>query len=511
MPKQTPALMIQGTCSNAGKSLLVAAFCRIFTQDGYNVAPFKAQNMALNSFVTDEGCEIGRAQALQAAACQRQPTVQMNPILLKPNSDTGSQVIVMGKPIAHMPVKEYIAYKAKAWESVANAYDTLADSVDIMVIEGAGSPAEINLKKHDIVNMAMAKYAKAKVLLCADIDRGGAFAALVGTMALLDETEQECVYGYILNKFRGDASLLHSALQDVSNMTKKPFAGVVPWIKELNLPDEDSVSYRLYGDRNVLNNNTKQNYVLDVALIDLPHISNFTDVDALRVEPDVNLRVVRNIDDLGSPDILILPGTKNTPSDLKYLYDSGLAHAILEKSDKIDFILGICGGLQLLGLTISDPTALESKELHHKGLGLLPLHTELLAQKTLRQCRALYKNKYNIEGYEIHHGCTSLVSANVHAKECEHVQAVIFNENNLADPIGWELNTKNKILGTYVHGALDNDEFRRALLDEVRVKKGLKPILKTTSYELGPSLDKLADIVRSNIDMKYIYALLLGK
>ncbi len=501
MPKQKPAIMIQGTCSNAGKSLLVAALCRIFAQDGYNPAPFKAQNMALNSFVTPDGCEIGRAQALQAIACHREPSASMNPVLLKPHSDIGSQVIIMGKPVAHMPVKEYIKYKPKAWKSVTEAYDSLATTADIMVIEGAGSPAEINLKAHDIVNMAMAKYAKAKVLLCTDIDRGGAFASLVGTLALLDKSEQDLISGFILNKFRGDASLLDPALHDITSMTQKPFLGVVPFIKNLNLPEEDSVSFRLYGEDNAAQYPKNSKNCLDVALIDLPHISNLTDIDALRVEPDVHLRIVRNVAELGTPDVLLLVGTKNTPFDLEYLHSSGLSKAITERSDKIPLILGICGGLQILGEEIHDSMGIENTESKsYAGLGLLPLRTEFLPQKTLGQCTAKYKNKLNIEGYEIHHGHTTAITP---------LDEVVHDVSRPTAKLGWELNTKKgRILATYLHGVLDNDEFRRVILDDVRRTKSLDPIESITPYSLGPSLNALADAVRESLDMKHIYKLL---
>ncbi len=499
MLKHTPAIMIQGTCSNAGKSLLVTALCRIFAQDGFNPAPFKAQNMALNSFVTTQGHEIGRAQALQAIACHREPSTLMNPVLLKPSSDIGSQVIIMGKPVAHMPVKEYIAYKPTAWENVTKAYDTLSQTADIMVIEGAGSPAEINLKSHDIVNMSMAKYAKAKVLLCTDIDRGGAFASLVGTMALLDKHEQDHIKGFILNKFRGDASLLDSALHDVSNMTQKPFMGVVPYIKNLNLPDEDSVSFKLYEENSA--SSIKQEDSLDIAIINLPHISNITDVDALRIEPDVNLRIVHKVDELGIPDILLLIGTKNTVHDLEYLHSSGLANAIVEQKDQTPLIFGICGGLQMLGEHIHDTNGIENiTPRSYTGLGILPLSTTFFTEKTLCQSKAIYKNTFLVEGYEIHHGQT-IATANVNE--------VIFDPTNPSKSLGWELKTsKNITFATYLHGIFDNDEFRREILNQVRSMKGLKPIHKITPFNLGPNINALAQVVRSHLDMESIYNLL---
>ncbi|MBG3876865.1 cobyric acid synthase, partial [Desulfovibrio oxamicus] len=304
--------MVQGTCSNAGKSILAAAFCRIFLQDGLRVAPFKAQNMALNSCVTSDGLEMGRAQAVQAAACRLDPDVRMNPVLLKPCSDVGSQVIVMGRPVGVMRVRQYVDYKPRARDAAFAAYDSLAAEHDVMVIEGAGSPAEINLKAHDIVNMAMARHAGARVLLVGDIDRGGVFAALVGTMELLEDWERNHVAGYLLNKFRGDASLLDPALDFMKQRTGRPVLGVVPYLRDLGLPEEDSVSFKegLPGLRGLRDGaageggvvpDTLPAIVLDIVLVDLPHISNFTDVDALRGEPDVRLRVARTPADLPAP------------------------------------------------------------------------------------------------------------------------------------------------------------------------------------------------------------------
>ncbi len=495
------SIMVQGTCSNAGKSLLVAALCRIFAEDGYSSVPFKSQNMALNSFVTDNGEEMGRAQALQAVAAGLRPDVRMNPVLLKPHSDLGSQVIVMGKPIGHMRVKEYIAYKNTAFTHVRAAYDSLAQEADIIVIEGAGSPAEINLKAHDIVNMGMAKYANAPVLLCSDIDRGGAFAALVGTMALLDEDEKRLVKGFILNKFRGDASLLDPAIDTVSTLTGKPFLGVVPWLKDLHLPEEDSVSFRLYGEENFCKKNQNHStLMLDVAILDLPHISNITDIDALRVEPDVALRIVRKAEDLGTPDILLLPGTKNTIADMHYLHTHGFVKAIHEALGHSALFLGICGGLQMLGQEIMDAAGIESSNAStSKGLGLLPLCTEFLEQKTLHLCQGMYDGQWDIHGYEIHHGQTMCI-------EPLKVSMV-----NLADgsPLGWEKQLgKTRVLGTYMHGILDADACRRQLLNEVRIAKGLEKISTVQKYSVQPSLSVLAGAVREAIDMSAIYALL---
>ncbi len=504
--------MIQGTCSNAGKSLLTAAFCRIFFQDGHRPVPFKSQNMALNSFVTQDNCEMGRAQALQALACGLAPDVRMNPVLLKPHSDIGSQVIVMGRPVAHMRVREYIAYKPTAWDEITAAYDSLAAEADMLVIEGAGSPAEINLKAHDIVNMAVARYAKAPVLLCADIDRGGAFAAIVGTMALLDDEERKRVAGFILNKFRGDSSLLDSALREVSSRTGVPFVGVVPYVHGLHLPDEDSVSFRLSSACSRQVQASVDVPLLDIAIIDLPHTSNITDLDALAVEDDVQVRVVRRAQDLGVPDILILPGTKNTMADMDFLRRSGFSSAILACAQSIPCILGICGGLQMLGTRICDSLGVEGVPGQAlAALGLLPLETDMRAHKTLRLCKGFYKDDTPVHGYEIHHGTTGLVATG------GTTSAVPVIRDSEGRVLGWESivtgsqSMRQRILGTYMHGILDSDAFRRVFLDDVREAKGWHRVGRQSSYDLNPHLDALAAAVREAVDMSFIYELLHKK
>ena len=371
--KRTPALMIQGTSSNAGKSVLAAAFCRIFLQDGYRVAPFKAQNMSLNSFVTDQGCEMGRAQVTQAMACRLNPDVRMNPVLLKPGSDVGSQVIVMGRPVGNMSVREYVEYKPRAWEAVKTAYDSLANEHDIMVIEGAGSPAEVNLKHHDIVNMAMARFAGARVLLTGDIDRGGVFASIVGTMNLLTPTERDLVEGFVINRFRGDASLLDPAFGQMFEHTGKPVLGTVPYIHSLGLPEEDSVSFK-EGVRPEADK-FPDDQCVEIVVLDLPRISNFNDIDPLYAEPDVKVRVVSDARDVGSPDAVILPGSKSTVPDMKALRGTGMAAVLRElaNGDSRTRIVGICGGFQMLGQTVDDPYGLESETTRVEGFGLLPV------------------------------------------------------------------------------------------------------------------------------------------
>ncbi len=496
--------MLQGTSSNAGKSVLTAALCRILLQDGFSVAPFKAQNMALNSFVTPDGCEIGRAQAVQAAACRLEPDARMNPVLLKPSSDTGSQVVVMGHPVGNMRVKEYVAFKPRAFETVQTAYDSLAAEHDVMVLEGAGSPAEINLKAHDIVNMQMARYADARVLLVGDIDRGGVFASLVGTMELLDQWERDHVAGFVLNRFRGDASLLQPALDYTTNRTGKPFFGVVPHVDSLGLPEEDSVSFKeAFGREKALRDDC-----VDVVLVDLPHIANFTDMDALGGEPDVQVRVVRSADALGEPDCIVLPGSKNTPGDLAWLRSNGLAAAIqtLARSDRAPRIVGICGGLQMLGLQVEDPLQVESvdREDGGTGLGLLAVHTAMGRDKVLTRVSGRHVGlDASVSGYEIHHGRTSIASG-------AEVQPVVVLDDGAVIGFG---TPDGAVWGTYLHGVFDADDFRRRFVDDLRIRRGMAPLGRVVaSYGLDPALDRLAGVVREALDMTAVYAMLgLGR
>jgi len=510
-----PALMVQGTCSNAGKSLLAAALCRLLARRGLRVAPFKAQNMALNSFVTSDGGEMGRAQVLQAAACGLAPDTRMNPVLLKPTSNTGSQVIVMGAPVGHMRVGEYLRYKPEAWKAVRRAYRSLAAGMDVMVLEGAGSPAEINLKAHDIVNMRMARYAGAHVALVADIDRGGAFAALAGTMALLTRAERARVAGFILNKFRGDASLLDPALEVLRRRTGKPFWGVVPMLENLRLPEEDSVSFKdgltpgLYAGAA-----SGAAGAVDIVVPDLPHLSNATDLDALRCEPGVRLRVVRHADQWGAPHAVLLPGSRNAVDDLRFLECTGLAERIRAFGRRClegepGMLAGICGGLQMLGASIADPLGLEEGGVA-AGLGLLPLHTRLLANKRL--CRTTAQGHacltgteaLPVAGYEIHHGETTpepeIFSSDAAAGE-RRLRVVMTDAAGRA--LGWgmcDARARARVWGTYLHGLFDEDGFRHAVLRSLRQDAGLPPAPEA-AFSLGPELDRLADAVEAALDM----------
>ena len=493
--RKTPALMFQGTGSNAGKSILTAALCRILYQDGVSVAPFKAQNMSLNSGVTFQGGEMGRAQVLQAQACRLDADVRMNPVLLKPSSATGSQVIVCGEVLETMHFNDYAKRRTEIFTRVQQCYDGLAAEHQVMVLEGAGSPAEVNLKARDIVNMNMARYADAKVLLVGDIDRGGVFASFVGTMELLAEWERKLVSGFVINRFRGDATLLGNALDLTSQHTGKPFFGTVPYLQNLGLPEEDSVDFK----NGLLDRDKKGGEILDIALIDLPHISNFTDMDALRIETDVHLRRVCRAEDLGQPDAVILPGTKNVLGDLDYLQNSGLADAIrhLAKTDTTE-VIGICGGYQLLGEQIADPHAIESSGKTCQGLGLLALETTLLTNKIMTRCQATHlSSKYSVQGYEIHHGDS----------RGSHLKPLIQREDGIV--IGSCMADQEQIWGTYLHGVFDADLFRRWFLDRLRQRKGW-PAIGTvqSSYDLEPALDRLADHVRSSLNMDKIYQVL---
>lgn len=488
----TPALMFQGTCSNAGKSILTAALCRIFLQDGLSVAPFKAQNMSLNSFVTRHGEEMGRAQVVQAQAARLDPDVRMNPVLLKPSSDTGSQVIVMGKPVANMSVGDYLRFKPDLFGTVHDAYDSLAKEHQVMVLEGAGSPAEVNLKHHDIVNMPMARYANAKVLLVGDIDRGGIFASFVGTMEILDEWERDLMAGFVVNRFRGQKSLLADALTYMEQKTGKPVLGVIDYLVNLGLPEEDSVSFKA----GLFDSHYSESAEIDLALIDLPHISNFTDFEPFIAEPDVNIRLVRTPEELGQPSAILLPGSKNVMADGQFLHQSGLASAIVKCGAVQVPVVGICGGFQLLGQSIADPHHIESQGGAVSGLGLLDFDTVLEQEKTLTLKTGVHlASGCAIRGYEIHHGVT-------------HGQNESLLELGSGEKAGVVSQTGH-IWGSYLHGIFDADPFRRWFINGLRAKQNLAPLKEVQAgYDLEPAFDRLATAVRDQLDMQRIYTIL---
>ncbi len=490
--RRVRTLMFQGTSSNAGKSILTAAFCRMFLQDGFSVAPFKAQNMSLNSFVTRDGGEMGRAQVVQALAARVEPDWRMNPVLLKPNSDTGSQVIVNGRPVGSMNVRQYHAYKEQAWAAARQSFAELAEQFSIIVLEGAGSPGEINLRRHDFVNMKMAQEAQAPVLLVGDIDRGGVYASFAGTMDVLDQWERACIAGFVVNKFRGDQSLLDEAHRFIVDHTGREVFAVVPYIADLAIPQEDSVSLRdgWYGCQS-----TGEDEV-EIVVIDLPHISNFTDIDALHAESDVNIRFVSRKSDLGRPDAVILPGSKNVAGDLAFLRQAGLLDAVRDYAASNGMIVGICGGYQMLGESVRDPHHLETDWDEVPGLGLLAVSSELYPEKVLRRSEGIHlASGYPVAGYEIHHGITD-----------GGVEPVL----SFAD--GRRCGGRNhdgRIWGAYLHGIFDADGFRRWFVDGLRRKKGLSGTgVEGVTFDLERQLDALADTVRSCFAMDRIYRLL---
>lgn len=493
--KKKPALMLLGTGSDVGKSVLVAALGRILLQDGLRVAPFKAQNMSLNSYVTRDGGEMGRAQVVQAQACRLDPDVRMNPVLLKPSSDVGSQVIVNGRPVGNMKVAQYVAYKSDIWQKVCRAYDSLASDYDVLLLEGAGSPGEVNLKAHDIVNTRMAGYAEAGALLVGDIDRGGVYASFIGHLEVMEPWERELIAGFVVNRFRGDASLLTDAHEYMLDHTGKPVLGVIPYLKNLGLPQEDSVSFKA----GLFTSDRPCGPHVEVVVIDLPHISNFTDIEPFFEESDVYLRIVGNQEEIGNPDAVILPGSKNVPGDLAFLHASGLIDSITAASTQGVEIVGICGGFQMLGHRVTDTHGLEGKsgEVCH-GLGLLDMETALAFKKTLTSKTGLHiLSGCRVQGYEIHHGLS-------HGSG----QAIIIFDDGSS--CGQEAHSKSKnIWGSYLHGLFDSDEFRRWWINRLRTRKGLEPLPgQGAVYDLEPALDRLAQEVRENLDMNTIYRLL---
>jgi adenosylcobyric acid synthase len=493
--KGAARLMLQGTASNVGKSVLTSAVCRILLQDGLRVAPFKAQNMSLNSYVTADGGEMGRAQAVQAQACRIDPDVRMNPVLLKPSSDTGSQVILCGKPIAFMEAKKYHTDKTRLFQEVTRCFDELAREYDAVVIEGAGSPGEVNLKKYDIVNMRMAEYAHAPVLLVGDIDRGGVFASFIGTMDVLDDWERDLVKGFLINKFRGDADLLGSAVSYTYDFTGKPTLGIIPMVRNLGIPDEDSVSFK--EAQTSISPQPLQDSVT-IGLIDVPHISNFTDFDPLDNEPDVYLKTVRRADEIEGCDAIVIPGSKNVFADLRYLNESGISSRIIKAATTAECpIIGVCGGYQMLGRTLRDPLAIESDAGPQEGLGLLAVDTVLGKGKILEQTTARHvANGFDLVGYEIHHGRTTLDGPQPWIERAD------------GEVIGVSHRTQ-EIHGTYLHGIFDADHFRRFFIDSLRVRKGLEPLNEVVYvHDIEPALDRLAEVVRSHIDMDHLYRIL---
>ena len=506
------AIMVQGTMSNAGKSLLAAGLCRIFKQDGYRVAPFKSQNMALNSFITEDGLEMGRAQVMQAEAAGIKPSVLMNPILLKPTNDVGSQVIVNGEVLGTMSARDYFKYKKTLVPDVMKAYNALAEENDIIVIEGAGSPAEINLKDEDIVNMGMAKMAKAPVLLVGDIDRGGVFAQLIGTVELLEEDEKAMVKGLIINKFRGDKTILDPGVEMLEERSRIPVVGVAPYL-DIQLEDEDSLTERF--DRK------QEAGVIDIAVIRTPRISNFTDFNPFESIPGVSLRYVKHPRDLHSPDMIILPGTKNTMGDLIWMRESGMEAAVLKEASRGKLIFGVCGGYQMLGETLSDPHGVENGG-SMKGMGLLPMETVFAEKKTRTRVQGHFEelsgvfaplSGAEVEGYEIHMGESILK---------ENAGTVTRITDSVSGEKKEEGAFSGNVCGTYIHGIFDKEASAEAMIRVIGEKKGID-VENMTGVDFAAfkeqygidltetsmqQYDILAAELRKHLDMKKIYEIL---
>lgn len=495
-------IMIQGTASNAGKSLLAAGLCRVFRQDGLKVAPFKSQNMALNSFITADGFEMGRAQVVQAYCAGVAPDVRMNPILLKPTNDTGSQVIVNGVPRGTMGAVDYFRYKKALIPDIMEAFNGLSAEYDVIVIEGAGSPAEINLKQDDFVNMGMARLANAPVLLAGDIDRGGVFASLYGTVKLLEPDEQARIKGLIINKFRGDVEILRPGLTTLEELTGKPVLGVVPML-DVDIDDEDSLSSKLTGGERVGR--------LDIAVIRLPRLSNFTDFNPLERMEGVTVRYVSNPGELGRPDLIVLPGTKSTMDDLKWMRQNGLEALVLKHAARGGAVVGICGGYQMLGRVLSDPDGVESGGTM-AGMGLLPTETVFLGEKTRTRVSGAFRRGQGLfagldgvpfHGYEIHMGETTYLE-----EAAPLSRLTCLDGAEKPDGAAW-----GNVWGSYVHGIFDSGAFAQELVNALLSAKGLSPDAAAVDWETyqEEQYDKLAAGVRASLDMDRVYRILNGE
>ncbi len=498
-------VMLQGTMSSVGKSLLVAALCRICKQDGWHVAPFKAQNMALNSYATNDGREVGRAQAMQAAAAGIEVTVEMNPVLLKPEADAQSQVVVLGMPWARLTAHDYFARKHELWTVVTTALDRLRSQYDLVIIEGAGSPVELNLKRGDLVNMAVATYARAPVLLVGDIDRGGIFAQLLGTLLLLEGHERQLVRGLIVNKFRGDISLFAAGVDLLEQRAGVPVLGVVPFLRDLGIADEDSVALDDVRPAPVAPD------AVTIAVVRLPHMSNFDDFDPLRAEPGVNLRFVEHPAHLAGADLLILPGTKTTVADLHWLREHGLAAALLAQVQVGTPLLGICGGYQMLGTAIYDPDGNESAVPAVAGLGLLPIVTYF--QQTKRTLRADGQVVAQVglfaaargkvcTGYEIHMGRTVLLEGALPLLQITQRGGQPTRETDGAT------RADGHVAGTYLHGLFEQDDLRHTLLTSLVARRSLACPPHWSRFDRTSQYDRLAGAVRAALDMDTLYQII---
>ncbi|WMN65946.1 cobyric acid synthase [Vibrio parahaemolyticus] len=482
MKSAIPSLMVQGTTSDAGKSVLVAGLCRVLARKGINVAPFKPQNMALNSAVTKDGGEIGRAQAVQAQACNIEPTVHMNPVLIKPNSDTGAQIILQGKALSNMDAASFHDYKKVAMNTVLDSFSKLTKEFDSIMIEGAGSPAEINLRKGDIANMGFAEAADVPVIIVADIDRGGVFAHLYGTLALLSESEQARVKGFVINRFRGDIRLLQSGLDWLEEKTGKPVLGVLPYLHGLNLEAEDAITAQ-----QELNSEVKLNVVVPV----LTRISNHTDFDVLRLNPDINLRYVGKGEKIDKADLIILPGTKSVRDDLAYLKSQGWDKDILRHIRLGGKVMGICGGYQMLGKTIDDPDGVEGEPGSSEGLGLLNVHTVLTGSKQLTKTEAvlnLNNQKAKVKGYEIHVGRSQVLD-----------EQPLKLDNGERDGA---ISECGQIMGTYLHGCFDEAEALNLITEWVNGTQ-----VKQQDFEAlkEQGINRIADAIEQHMNLDFLF------
>lgn len=499
-------IMLQGTASNVGKSIITTGLCRIFKQDGYNVIPFKSQNMALNSFITKEGLEMGRAQVSQAEACGIDPIADMNPILLKPNGNNKSQVIVRGKVVGDMSSKEYHEYKLQLTEVLGDIFEEFEEKYDVVVMEGAGSCAEINLMERDISNMGMAEIANAPVIIIGDIDRGGVFASLAGTMLLLPDEYKKRVKGVIINKFRGRKELLDSGIKMLEDIIKVPVLGVLPYT-DIKIEEEDSVTTRFKQKVNKGN--------IHIEVVRTPHMSNFTDFNIFETQEDVSLRYVDFGESFGDPDIVIIPGTKSTIDDLMFLRKNGLENQIKELHRRGKLIIGICGGYQMLGKVLKDPYHVENDLEEVEGIGLLDVETTFEMEKTTTQVKAILDENFHgylenlsgkeVSGYEIHMGIT---------KRNENSNNFVTVKQKLEQKVNYQVGSVNKecnVFGTYLHGIFDDIDFTRTVLNNIRKMKNLEPIesnVKSFKEFKNQQYDKLADYLREHLDMEKIYEIM---
>jgi adenosylcobyric acid synthase len=495
--------MVQGTGSFVGKSVVTAALCRYFFKQGYRVAPFKAQNMSNNSHVTADGGEIGRAQAFQAAACGIESTVEMNPVLLKPSSEMGSQVVILGKPVATMRAREYHQYQPQLIPVVRQAFEKLASEYDVVVIEGAGSPAEVNLRDFDITNMAMAKLANAPVLLVGDIHVGGVFAWLVGTLELLPPDERALVKALVINKFRGDISLLEAGIAFLEERTGKKTLGVLPFVRNLPVDEEDGVKEPSPREASATAERT-----LRISVIRLPRISNSTDFEILANEPDVTVQYLSSVPGSGEsiPDAVILPGTKSTVDDLAFLRSSGFAGYLRRIRDMKIPIIGVCGGFQMLGTRILDPGNVEASEAATEGLGFLQVVTEFVTRKqTVRVSGVSLRSGVEIAGYEIHMGQTNQTEGS------RPLFQVREEQGNLVDRHEGCISNDGLVWGTYIHGLFDSSAFRREFLNQLRVRRGWQPTTAQNATSREAALDSLAVLVSDHLDCEMLNGILTGR